>query len=151
MEANNLLLFFDHPNEPLISKKRNGTVAFDVPYEILTDEYKALDTELETRFGEDTEKITLFPTTTPDLSFASKVPIKGPFSLFNKRNQDIAAQLTKIFMDAPDIRTFTTILAYAKDRVNSYLYQYSLSVAMAHRPDTKGMYFIDSPFNSFAK
>lgn len=34
---------------------------------------------------------------------------------------------------------FISVAAYARDRVNSYLFNYALSVAILHRPDTKDL------------
>lgn len=43
---------------------------------------------------------------------------------------------------------FISLAAYCRDRVNPYLYQYALSIALLHRPDTKN-YPIPSHLSSF--
>lgn len=59
------------------------------------------------------------------------------FSLFNDTHREIAGRLIQIFMDLPDAETFLSAMAYAKDRLNVYLFQYVLSVTVSHRPDTR--------------
>lgn len=140
-EKKNLLLLFQKPTEPLFTRKDDGKTAFDVPEEFYTDRYRPLGDELSTRFGEDaTNKVVLKPLTTfPDLSFASVLSKDGGFSLFNQVHKEMAGKLMKIFIDQPDAATLLSVAAYAKDRVNAYMFQYALSVAVQHRADTKDM------------
>lgn len=135
-----LLLLFQRPLEPIFTKKDNGHTAFDVPQDYYTDRYKPIGTELQTRFGEDVDRhVTLRPVTQPDISFAAGIRRNGTFSLFNQRDREIAGRLTKIFMDQPDAASFLSTAAYVKDRLNPYLFQYALSVASQHRPDTNNL------------
>ena len=121
-----LRLLLQRPLDPLFTKKDDGKVSFEVPQDFLTDRYKPIGTSLATRFGEDVERtVTLRPIAHPDLSFASSLPIRGPFSLFNSRHQQIAGQLIQLFLDQPDWETLLSVAAYVKDRVNPYLYQVS--------------------------
>lgn len=137
-DKENLLLLFQKPLEPVFTLKDNGKTKIDVPSEYYTDRYKPIGSELENRFGDDVEKrVSLVPVPFPDLSFASSLKKTAGFSLFNQKHKQIAAQLTKIFLDTPDTSTLFSTAAYVKDRVNIYLYQYALSVAIQHRPDTK--------------
>lgn len=137
-DKSNLLLLFQKPLEPVFTLKDNGKTAIDLPQDYYTDRYKPIGAELQTRFGDDVEKrVSLVPVTLPDLSFADSLKRTAGFSLFNQKHKEIAARLTKIFMDQPDTATLFSTAAYVKDRVNIYLYQYALSVAMQHRPDTK--------------
>lgn len=137
-EKSNLLLLFQKPMEPLFTKKDGGKTAFDVPEDYYTDRYKPIGTEISSRFGEDVDKrVPLRPVAHPDLAFADKIKKDAGFSLFNQKHKEIAAQLWKIFLDAPDISTLMSTAAYVKDRVNLYLFQYALAVAVQHRPDTK--------------
>lgn len=137
----NLLLLFQKPNEPLFTEKDNGKSVIEVPAEFYTDRYRPLGDELSTRFGEDaTNKVALKPLKTlPDLSFASTLSKDGGFSLFNRIHKEMAGKLIKIFMDQPDTATLLSCAAYCKDRVNVDLFQYSLSVAVQHREETKNM------------
>lgn len=139
-DKKDLLLLFQHPNEPLFTKKDNGKAAFDVPEEFLTDRYKPIGNELHTRFNDNVErKIPLRNISLPDLTFATVIGKTAAFSLFNLANKEIAGQLIKLMMDLPDTPTFLSTAAYIKDRVNPYLFQYALAVATAHRPDTKDL------------
>lgn len=136
---NNLLLLFQKPNEPLFAGKDDGKTIIEVPDEYFTDRYRTLGDELFTRFGENaTNKVVLKSLKSyPDVSFASVLSKDGAFSLFNQIHKEIAGKLIQIFIDQPDPETFFTVAAYVKDRVNHYLYQYCLSVAVQHRKDTK--------------
>lgn len=133
----NLLLLFQKPLEPVFTVKDNGKTAFELPQDYYTDRYKPIGSELSTRFGDDIEKrVSLATVALPDLSFTKSLKKTVGFSLFNQSHKEMAAQLTKIFMDAPDAAALLSTAAYVKDRVNVYLFQYSLSVALTHRPDT---------------
>lgn len=135
-----LLLLFQRPLEPIFTKKDSGHTAFDVPQDYYTDRYKPIGAELQTRFGEDVDRrVTLRPVVYPDIGFTKPVRRNGPFSLFNERDRKIAGQLTKIFMDQADSASFLSTAAYVKDRINPYLFQYALSVAIQHRTDTNNL------------
>lgn len=122
--AQDIKLLFERPFEPLFTKRENGKVAFDVPQNYFTDRYQTIATELSSRLGEDVERtVALRPITLPNLDFANVIRIRGPFSLFNKKHQEAAGQLVKIFIEAPDSATFLSLSAYIKDRVNPYLFQ----------------------------
>lgn len=138
-DKNNLLLLFQKPREPLFTPRNGGQTGFDVPESFFTDRYRPIGTTLSTRFGENvTSKVTLRPLATPpNLDFASNLNRTGGFSLFNQTHKEMAGQLTKLFMDQPDATSLLSMAAYIKDRVNVYLFQYALSVAVQHRDDTK--------------
>lgn len=137
-DADNLLLLFQKPTEPLFTPKDDGKTQIDVPEAYYTDRYRPLGDEMQTRFGEEaTNKVVLKPLTTfPDLEFASKLTKEGGFSLFNQSHKEMAGKLMQIFLDQPDAATLFSVAAYIKDRVNSYLFQYALSVAVQSRKDT---------------
>lgn len=136
--SKNLSLLFQRPTEPLWLPKDDGTTVIDVPNPYLTDRYKPIGAEIQTRFGDDVENhVPLKTVTTPDLSFASGIKRKEAFSLFIPLHREIAGQLTKLFLDQPDAATLMSVAAYARDRLNIYLYQYSLAVAVQHRSDTQ--------------
>lgn len=138
---NGLLLLFQKPTEPLFTAKNDGRTAFDVPEAFFTDRYRPLGADLSTRFGDDaTDKIVVKPLTTyPDLSFASTLSIGGGFALFNQQHKAMAGKLMEIFIDQPDVTSLLSVACYTKDRVNAYLFQYALSVAVQHRSDTKDL------------
>lgn len=124
-----LKLLFDRPREPLFAAKDNGKVSFDVPQDYYTDRYKPIGISLvSTRADVQVQRtVTLRTVTKPNLDFAKSVKVRGPFSLFNRKHQEIAGQLTGIFLDAPDVDTLLSTAAYVKDRVNPYLFQVSIN------------------------
>lgn len=140
-DKNNLLLLFQKPREPLFTPRNGGQSGFDVPENFFTDRYRPIGTSLSTRFGENvTNKVALRPLATiPNLDFTSNLNRTGGFSLFNESHKGMAGELTKIFMDQPDATSLLSVAAYIKDRVNIYLFQYALSVAVQHRADTKDL------------
>ncbi|XP_055688055.1 phenoloxidase 2-like [Lutzomyia longipalpis] len=145
-----LTLLFQHPFEPVFGVKNDetGKVRVEVPPEFFTDKYQDVSSEITNRFGEDDVNRTI-PVSSiipPNIDFTKEVPRNKPFCIFNKRHKEIAGQLIQIFMDAPDVNTLFSYAAYAHDRVNPYMYQYCLSVAMQHRADTQ-----DQPIPSVAE
>lgn len=123
-----LKLLFQRPTEPLFTTKDNGKVTFDVPQDYYTDRYKPIGITLASRLGENVERtVHLRPIQQPNLDFCKSIKMYGPFSLFNRKHQDIAGQLTGIFLDAPNVDDLLSIAAYIKDRVNPYLFQVSQS------------------------
>lgn len=140
-DKDNLLLLFQKPLEPLFTLKDNGKTKIELPEEYYTDRYKKIGSNILTsRLSDDVEKtVTVEYVDLPDLSFAESLGKTTGFSLFNQKHKDIAAQLTKIFMDLPNTSKLFSTAAYVRDRVNMYLYEYSLSVAIQHRPDTKNI------------
>lgn len=137
-----LLLLFQRPHEPVFGVKEdeNGQkVRIDAPPEFYSDKYKDIASEVQNRFGEDgvNRTVPISSIALPDLSFTNPIPRKKPFSLFNPTHKRIAARLIQLFMEAPDARALMALGAYTRDRVNEMLFQYAMSVAMQHRPDTQ--------------
>lgn len=140
-DKDNLRLLFQKPLEPLFTIRDNGKTKIDLPVEYYTDRYKTIGPNLiDSRFSDDVEKIVSVELVDlPDLSFADSLGKTAGFSLFNQKHKDMAARLTKIFMDSPNTSEFFSMAGYVRDRVNLYLFEYSLSVAMQHRADTKNI------------
>lgn len=150
-EKKDLLLLFKRPREPVFGVKEDeegNKVRIDAPPEFYTDRYKDIATEVQNRFGEDdvSRTVPIANISPPNLDFTRSIPRKKPFNLFNKAHKQVAARLIQIFMEAPDVRTLMALGAYIRDRVNEMLFQYALSVAMQHRPDTQ-----DQPIPSVAE
>jgi tyrosinase len=61
------------------------------------------------------------------------------FSLFIPKHRKIAGRLIDIFMGVRTIDDLQSVAAYSRDRVNPQLFNYALSVALLHRPDTKNL------------
>lgn len=144
MSNRDLLLFFQRSNEPVFGVKRDSdgrSVRFDVPQEILPDRYKPIINEVQNRFGDDDvdRTIPIRNVQPPNIQFAQVLDRKKPFSNFIKRHQQIAGQLAQIFLDAPDLETLKSYLAYCHGRINPGLYNYALAVALQHRQDTQDL------------
>ncbi|EAT36127.1 AAEL011764-PA [Aedes aegypti] len=137
-EANNLLALLQRPLEPTFLPKDDGKTVIDVPDDFLTDRYRPIGAELQSRFSSDAEqRIPIRSTAPPDLSFADGIDRRGPFSLFIPKHREAAATLITLFMNQPDVQTLMSVATYSRDRVNPVLFQYALAVAIQHRPDTK--------------
>ncbi|XP_050333467.1 phenoloxidase 2-like [Bactrocera neohumeralis] len=135
----NLLLLFDRPHEPVFMEKGRGVV-FDVPKKFLTDRYRVIDNEVLERFSERAESlVNVRDISMPDLSLPSKLSRKAHFSLCVPAHRIMAAGLIDTFMSAPTVDELQSVAVYAHDRLNPYLFNYALSVAILHRKDTKGM------------
>jgi hypothetical protein len=132
-----LSLLFKRPLDPVFVPRDKQQI--DVPESFLTDRYKDAVPDLQSRFGENEVdlKIPVRNVAFPDLSFTNDIKITGGFSLFLEKHRDIAGRLVELFVTQPTLEAFVSVAAYAKDRLNAYLYQYALSVAISHRPDTR--------------
>lgn len=51
----------------------------------------------------------------------------------------MAGRLISIFLGMRSIEDLQSMAVYARDRVNPYLFNYALSVALLHRPDTQDL------------
>lgn len=134
----NIQILFQNPLEPIFLPKNNGTTIIELPVAYLEDRFKTISTE--SRFGDAIIKtIQVQQIPVPDISFAYEIEKKKGFSLFNQKHGDIAGKLIKILMDQPSLENLFSVASFCRDRVNSQLFQYCLSVAIQHRPDTKSM------------
>lgn len=137
-DKNNLLLLFERPTEPIFMEK--GNAVFDVPDNFLTDRYQPIGTEVQSRFGEKAEqRIPVREIAIPDLRIPMSLARDAQFSLFIPAHRRIAGRLIDIFMGLRSIDDLQSVAVFARDRVNPYLFNYSLSVALLHRPDTKDL------------
>ncbi|XP_065075620.1 phenoloxidase 8-like isoform X1 [Ochlerotatus camptorhynchus] len=139
-EANNLLALLQRPLEPTFLPKNDGKTVIDVPDDFLTDRYRPIGAELQSRFSGDAEqRIPVRTSAPPDLSFAASIDRRGGFSLFVEKHREAAAALITLFIAQPDIPTLMSVATYSRDRLNPVLFQYALAVAIQHRPDTKNV------------
>lgn len=139
-DKNNLLLLFERPNEPIFTPKGKDNAVFEVPESFLTEKYQPIGTEIQSRFGEDAGvRIPVQNITQPDLRIPMKLGRQENFSLFIPLHRKLAARMIDIFMGVRSINDLQSVAAYARDRVNPQLFNYALSVAILHRPDTKNL------------
>lgn len=132
-------LLFKRPHEPTFTPKDGGNSILELPASFYPDRYKEAAGSISTRFGTDTiaNRIEIPEISEPDFSFANKIRRDGDFNLFNQKHQEIAGQLISLFMRQPNVKAFASVAAYARERLNPYLFQYALYVASQHRQDTK--------------
>lgn len=98
-DKKNLLLFFDRPREPIfMAKGKKGTI-FDVPDNYLTDRYRPLGVNLQSRFGENAgETVPVRNISLPDLTIPMSLGRHEHFSLFIPKHREISSRLINIFM-----------------------------------------------------
>ncbi|XP_022160595.1 phenoloxidase 2-like [Myzus persicae] len=138
-DKNNILYLFDRPTEPIFIGKGDDNVSFDVPTEYLTDRYKPLASDIQTRFpGGKTVPITKL-NNIPDLSIPLGLKRDVPFSLFNPSHSKMAGKLIEILMNAKSYDDLLSLSVYCRDRINPYMFTYALSVVLIHRPDTRNL------------
>ncbi|CAO1403519.1 unnamed protein product [Diamesa hyperborea] len=135
MSKNKLSLLFERPLEPTFFPKNNGKQVIDIPSGDRPDRYKDIVVER----SEFADHVPIKVIVNPDISFADGIGRNEAFSLFLKKHQDISTQLTQLFLDQPDVDTFFAVAVYCRDKVNVFLFQYSYSVAIQHRSDTKNI------------
>lgn len=139
-DKNNLLLLFDRPNEPIFTPKGKDNAVFEVPDNFLTEKYQPIGAEVQSRFGEEAGvRIPVQSISAPDLRIPMQLGRQENFSVFIPKHRKIAAKLIDLFMGAKSINDLQSIAAYSRDRVNPQLFNYALSVALIHRPDTKNL------------
>ncbi|KAJ8712292.1 hypothetical protein PYW07_005134 [Mythimna separata] len=69
-----------------------------------------------------------------------ELPRAVPFSILESEHRFEATTLYNVLYSAKDYDTFYKTAVYLRDRVNENLFVYVLSVVIATRPDTKGIY-----------
>ncbi|EDS34231.1 phenoloxidase subunit 1 [Culex quinquefasciatus] len=121
-----------------VPAENDGKTVIDVPDDFLTDRYRPIGADLQSRFSNDAEqRIPVRSVSPPDLSFADGIDRRGAFSLFILKHRDAAAALINLFMSQPDVQSLMSVATFCRDRLNPVLFQYGLAVAIQHRPDTK--------------
>ncbi|XP_049879264.1 phenoloxidase subunit 1 isoform X1 [Pectinophora gossypiella] len=137
---NNLLLFFDRPTEPCFMQKGDDKAVFELPEHYYPDKYKKVSSTLGNRFGNEAGRtIPVRNIALPNLDLPMQLPYNEQFSLFVPRHRTIAGKLIDIFMGMRDVDDLMSVCSYCQMRLNPYLFNYCLSVAILHRPDTKGL------------
>ncbi|KAB0791115.1 hypothetical protein PPYR_02915 [Photinus pyralis] len=136
----NLLLLLQNPTEPVYYPKGDKKAVFDITTDYIAPRYQHVGVQLFDRVGEEAgERIPVKQISLPRLGNILKLPRQANFSLFIPFHREIAGQLIDIFMGMRDIEDLQSMAVYARDRVNPYLFNYCLSVALLHRVDTQGL------------
>ncbi|XP_049822108.1 phenoloxidase 1-like [Aethina tumida] len=136
----NLLLLFDRPQEPVFIAKGSKKAVFDVPREYLRDRYKPIGLQILNRFGSEAGmKIPVKKISIPDLGEILDLDRHENFTLFIPKHRIIAGRLIDLFLGMKSIADLQSLAVYTRDRVNPYLFNYALSVALLHRPDTQDL------------
>ncbi|KAF5280175.1 hypothetical protein FQR65_LT15038 [Abscondita terminalis] len=139
-DKRNLVLLLTNPTEPAFMPKGESKAVFDIPTDYLPERYKDVGVQLFDRFGgEAGERIPVKQISLPDLKRILKLKRRDNFSLFIPAHREYAKQLIDIFMGMRTVDDLQSMAVYARDRVNPYLFNYALSVALLHRPDTQGV------------
>ena len=129
----NLSLLFERPLEPTYYLKDNGKKIIELPENFKTEQSKNVIIERSSF----TKPVTIKTIELPNISFADGLKKFEAFSLFLPKHQEIATKLTQLFLDQPNVDTLLAVAVYCRDRINVFLFQYSFSVAIQHRPDTR--------------
>ncbi|XP_046734049.1 phenoloxidase 1-like [Diprion similis] len=136
----NILYLFDRPAEPVFVPKGEKKVAFDIPASYLMDKYQNIAVDVINRFADDTDsKLPIREIRIPDISLPLTLDRRAPFSLFLPSHRKMAARLIEVFMGMRTYDDFLSASVYCRDRVNTNMFIYCLSVAILHRPDTKNL------------
>lgn len=75
----------------------------------------------------------------PDITEVTKLSRFENFSLFIPKHRKLAGRLIAIFVGMRSVEDLKACAVFARERVNPYLFNYCLSVALLHRPDTKNV------------
>lgn len=140
-QATDLVLMFDRPQEPIFMPKgHGGNIAFDVPADLLDNRINS-EAGLVNRLGaaDADEHISVGSIAIPDLSIPQLITRDQNFSLFVPLHRRAAARLIEIFMGMRNVGDLVSMCTACRERVNPYLFNYALSVAILHRPDTRNL------------
>ncbi|XP_020292379.1 phenoloxidase 2 [Pseudomyrmex gracilis] len=139
-KKSDILYLFDRPAEPVYVPKGENKVAFQVPASYLPENRQSIAPQVFNRFSEDTQsQVSVKQISLPDLSVPLQLGRRDPFSLFIPKHRKLAARLIDIFMGMRTYEDFLSVSVYCRDRINSEMFIYALSVAILHRPDTKDL------------
>lgn len=98
-DKKNLLLLFERPQEPVFMEKGDQKTVFDIPDNFLSERYRPIGSELQTRFGETAElRVPVNNISLPDLSVPMSLGRHEQFSVFIPRHRRIAGRLIDIFL-----------------------------------------------------
>lgn len=138
-QAENILLLFDSPLDPFFIPKGKDGKVFVAPKGWRVSDYEVNEAFLGGD-GEESKTIIVSDLAVlPDLTIPMQLRRDENFSTFHPHHGRIASRLIKIFMSARDVDELQSLAVYTRDRINSQLYNYALSVALLHRDDTKGV------------
>jgi tyrosinase len=139
-DPKNLVVLFQRPKEPVSTPKyvNNKPIEIQIPEEYIDESRSG---GLLTRSDISPPGTEIIPveliTNLPNLDFTKMIGRDGAFSLFLPNHVRIAGELIDLMMKPQTVGELMSLAAYVRDRVNSYLFQYALSVVVAHRDDTK--------------
>uniref|UniRef100_T1H4B2 Hemocyanin N-terminal domain-containing protein n=1 Tax=Megaselia scalaris TaxID=36166 RepID=T1H4B2_MEGSC len=71
------------------------------------------------------------------MDFCMEIGRYDEFSLFIPNHTRIAGALIQIFIEQETVDNLLSVAARIRDKINPMLFNYALSVAILHRPDTK--------------
>lgn len=136
-----LLLLYDRPQEPsFLTKIGDKKTVFDVPPEYLPEKFKPKGVSVANRFKVDAEEtIKVNKISIPPFGEILDIPRDSNFSLFITKHRRVAGKLTAIFLGMRNVDDLLSVAVYAREHVNPYLFNYSLSVAILHRKDTQDL------------
>ncbi|PZC75388.1 hypothetical protein B5X24_HaOG206118 [Helicoverpa armigera] len=130
----NLLLFFDRPSEPCFMQKGDEKAVFEIPDHYYPDKYKQLTSTISNRFGGDAGRaIPVRNIALPNLALPMELPYNDQFSLFVPKHRVMAGKLIDIFMGMRDLEDLQSVCSFCQLRINPYMFNYCLSVAILHR------------------
>ncbi|KAJ8961010.1 hypothetical protein NQ318_020315 [Aromia moschata] len=127
-----LLLLFDRPQEPCFMEKG--------PQRTVTPDYATDIPQIVSKFSSNAqETVSVNAVSTPSLGDILELKREENFSLFIPKHRKIAGRLIDIFLGVRNVDELLSVAIYARERVNPYLFNYSYSVALLHRPDTQDL------------
>ncbi|KAH8363104.1 hypothetical protein KR084_005364 [Drosophila pseudotakahashii] len=137
-DKKDLLLLFHHPTEPVFMDKGGDGTLFQVPDSFVTERCRKMQQQ-HSDVGGNGRRICIKEMSIPDLDNCMSLGRSEQFSLFLKCHRQMAGNLIEIFTKLPTVDDLQSVAVFARDRVNPVMFNYALSVALLHRPDTRGL------------
>lgn len=139
-----LCLLFDRPKEPVFHGKGDDGVIFDIPTSFIAKRFQSVSNAIASRMKRSNnpkmeihvnENLQL-----PDIrQFIDELPRDKSFSLWIPRHSKIAEKMIRLFIAQSSIENLLAVASFVRDEVNTELFNYSLSVALLHREDTRSI------------
>ncbi|KAF5291756.1 hypothetical protein FQA39_LY14244 [Lamprigera yunnana] len=135
-KKNLVKLLRENTNEPVYLLTSSAEIVFDFPEDnvanSLIDRHQQI---LSKHFGQEGGEHVILP----PLDDILKLSRRENFSLFIPFHREIAGRLIDIFMGMKNVEELQCMAVYARDRVNPYLFEFCLRVALLHRPDIQNI------------
>ncbi|GAB0091392.1 hypothetical protein DMENIID0001_062330 [Sergentomyia squamirostris] len=139
---------FTRPKETLLTPKKiagDRLYQFQVSEQFLPEKYHKYGKELLDHYNQKLPNAVVIKIedckTVPNLEFTKPILLDEIFSIYIPLHRKIAVRLIEIFIACSSTEDFISTICYVHERVNPYLFNWALTIAVINRKDTAGYGF----------